>query len=120
MSDLRISDMQKMQYELWERHKAKWSPLEPRFARESLLWMFEEIGEVIAIIKKRGEDEIMSDTNLRKEFVEELADVLMYFNDVFMRYKIAPEEISDAYVKKHLKNMKRDFDDEHSNYLKHT
>ncbi len=119
MSDLKISDMQKMQYELWEKYKEKWSPLEPEFARNSLLWMFEEIGEVIAIIKKRGENEIMSDSDLRKEFVEELADVLMYFNDVFMRYNVSPEEISDAYIKKHNKNMGRDFNSEHSNYLKH-
>lgn len=33
MEDLRFSDMMKMQYELWEKHKDEWTPLEPQFAR---------------------------------------------------------------------------------------
>lgn len=118
MSDLRISDMQRMQLELWERYKDKWSPLTPEYARESILWMIEELGEVIAIIKKRGEKDIMTDSDLREKFVEELADVYMYFNDILLRFGVSPEEISDAYVRKFEKNMKRDFDKEHSNYLK--
>jgi hypothetical protein len=50
--------MLRSQYELWEKRKDTWSPMKPEFARDSLLWMMEEIGEVIAIIKKRGENEI--------------------------------------------------------------
>ncbi len=119
MPDLRISDMQTMQRELWEKYRDKWSPLEPEYARNSLLWMFEEIGEVIAIIKKRGEADIMNDAELRGEFVVELTDVLMYFNDVLMRYAVTSEEISEAYIAKHDRNMGRDFEGEHRNYLKH-
>jgi len=118
MADLKISEMLQMQRTLWEKYKNKWSPLEPQYARNSVLWMIEELGEVIAIIKKRGESDIMNDKDLRKEFVTELADVLMYFNDVLLRYEIAPEEISEAYVSKHMKNMGRDFDKEHQNFLK--
>lgn len=119
MNDLKISEMQKMQYELWEKYKDKWSPLEPKFAHDSLLWMIEEIGEVIAIIKKRGETDIITDFDLRRQFIEELVDVFMYFNDVLLRYEISPEEVSNAYVLKHEKNMERDFDNEHNNYLKY-
>ena len=115
--DLKISQMQDMQRELWEKHKDKWQPLEPYYARDSLLWMFEEIGECIAIIKKRGEGDIVGNPQVREAFVEELADVYMYFNDVFMRYGIGADEISQAYIKKHAKNMKRDFALEHQKYL---
>ncbi|MCL2420592.1 MAG: DUF550 domain-containing protein [Defluviitaleaceae bacterium] len=118
MTDLKISDMLHMQKGLWEMNKNHWPPLEPKTARNSILWMIEELGEVIAIIKKRGESEIANDKSLRNEFVTELADVLMYFNDVLLRYEITPEEISEAYIAKHAKNMGRDFIEEHRNYLK--
>lgn len=59
-----------MQYKLWEKYKDKWSPLEPKFAHDSLLWMM--------------------------------------------------EELSNAYILKYEKNMGRDFDNKHSNYLEHT
>jgi hypothetical protein len=64
-SDLSFSEMLKMQYELWEKHKDTWSPLEPEFARDSLLWMIGEAGEVIDIIKKCGETRIMTDSNVK-------------------------------------------------------
>ena len=118
MTDLKISDMLHMQKSLWENNKEKWSPLEPKYARDSILWMMEEIGEVISIIKKRGESEIINDKSLRNDFVTELTDVLMYFNDVLMRYEITPEEISEAYITKHAKNMNRDFVKEYRDYLK--
>lgn len=118
MADLRISDMLQMQRALWEKYKEKWPPLAPEYARNSILWMIEELGEVIAIIKKRGEADIISDEDLRKAFTTELADVLMYFNDVLLRYQVTPEEISEAYAKKHAANMGRDFEQEHRNYLK--
>ena len=118
MDNLRISDMLNMQRELWNKYKDKWSPLEPEFARNSILWMIEELGEVIAIIKKRGEAEIMNNLDLRNEFITELVDVYMYFNDILLRYNVTPEEISKTYVDKHKKNMYRNFENEHQNYRK--
>ncbi|MCL1787327.1 MAG: nucleotide pyrophosphohydrolase [Defluviitaleaceae bacterium] len=118
MTDLKISDLLLMQKSLWEKYQHKWSPLSPQFARNSILWMIEELGEVIAIIKKRGEADIMTDETLRQAFTTELADVLMYFGDILLRYEITPEEISAAYIAKHNQNMERDFDGEHSSYLK--
>ena len=55
MRNITIMDMMKMQMALWECNKEKWSPMEAKYGRESLLWMIEEIGEVIAIIKKKKE-----------------------------------------------------------------
>ena len=37
MEELKISEMLKCQYELWERHKDAWSPMTPDFARNSIL-----------------------------------------------------------------------------------
>ena len=54
MSDLKLSEMMAMQKELWEKYRDSWSPMEPLYARNSILWMIEELGEVIAIIKKAG------------------------------------------------------------------
>ncbi|HBM81615.1 MAG TPA: nucleotide pyrophosphohydrolase [Clostridiaceae bacterium] len=118
MKDLKISEMMSQQRELWEKYKDKWSPMEPPYGRDSILWMIEELGEVIAIIKKRGETAIMEDVKVRSAFVEEFADVLMYLTDAMLRYGVTPDEISSAYVSKHNKNMVRDFDREHSRYLK--
>lgn len=111
--DLKVSEMLKMQRELWEENKEKWQPIEPEFGKISLLWMIEEVGEVISIIKKKGDKEIMNNPEVRKAFVEELSDVYMYYNDTLLRFGITPEEISDAYVSKHNKDMKRNYSKEY-------
>lgn len=109
MPDLKISEMLSMQKELFEPHKDKWSPMEPEAGRNFLLFMVEEMGEAIAIIKKKGDRAIMDDENVRSAFCEEMADVLMYYNDTLLRYGITADEISGAYIKKHEKNMGRDY-----------
>ena len=45
--------------------------------------------------------------DLRKHLVEEMADVLMYYNDVMLCYGITAEELKAAYTEKFEKNMKR-------------
>lgn len=117
MSDLKLSEIISMQKELQEKYKGKWTPLSVENGRSSLLWMIEEMGEVISIIKKRGENDIMKDETVRVAFVEELVDVMMFYNDALICYGITSEELSDAFVKKHLKNMDRDFIGEHKRYL---
>jgi NTP pyrophosphatase (non-canonical NTP hydrolase) len=109
MNDIKISDMLNMQKALYELHKDTWAPLEAQYGRNSILWMMEEIGECIAIIKKKGDSAIMEDENVRKAFCEELSDVLMYFNDTLLRYGITADEISSAYIDKHEKNMGRNY-----------
>jgi len=118
MAELKISEMLKCQYELWEKHKDKWSPMEAKYARNSLLWMMEEMGEVIAIIKKKGEKEIMDNLEVREHFTEELVDVFMYFLDVLNRYGISGEEFTNAYDKKNSYNLKRDFEKQHKDFIK--
>jgi NTP pyrophosphatase (non-canonical NTP hydrolase) len=71
--------------------------------------MIGEIGEVLEIIKKCGESRIMTDASVKDAFTEELCDVLMYFIEIIMRYKISPEDIAVAYEKKYAKNMKREY-----------
>ena len=69
--------------------------------------MIGEIGEVIDIVKKHGGEKASSDRDLRRELVEELAEVLMYYNDVLLCYGISAEELKNSYTEKFEKNMKR-------------
>lgn len=111
--DLSISQMMQLQRELYEPHRDKWQPMEPEYGKDFVLYMVEEIGEVIAIIKKKGSTAIMEDPAVREAFLAEMADVLMYYHDVLLRYHVTAEEISDAYAKKHGYDMARDYEKEH-------
>lgn len=113
MADLKISEMLEMQKELFEPHKDEWPPMQPEAGRNFLLFMVEEMGEAIAIIKKKGDRAIMDNEAVRSAFCEEMADVLMYYNDTLLRYGISPEEISKAYIEKHERNMGRDYSGEY-------
>lgn len=107
MSDFGINEMQEMQKELQNKYKDKWEPICQETGKNKLLWMVGEIGEVIDIVKKYGGEKATSEPELRKELVEELADVLMYYNDVMLCYGISAEELKQAYTEKFEKNMKR-------------
>lgn len=111
--DLSISQMMQMQRELFEPHKDKWHPMEPEYGKEFILYMVEEIGEAIAVIKKKGSAAIMEDPQVREAFLAEMADILMYYHDVLLRYHVSPEEISEAYSKKHGYDMARDYTKEY-------
>ena len=107
MSDFTVKDMLTMQQELQEKYKDKWEPICPEAGKHKLLWMIGEIGEVIDIIKKNGDAKAVEDVALHKHLIEEMADVLMYYNDVLLCYGISEEELKEAYVTKFEKNMKR-------------
>ncbi len=107
--DLKISEMMQLQLALYERHKDKWEPREPKSGRSHILYMIEEIGEMISILKKKGDSAVLDDIAVRSAFVEETADVLMYLTDVLLCYHISAEEFSDAFCKKAHKNMGRDY-----------
>ena len=62
---------------------------------------------VADIIKKNGAQAAITDERLRKALVEEMADVLMYYNDVMLCYGITPEELQKAYTEKFERNMNR-------------
>lgn len=112
--DLSISEMQKMQSELYEAHKDEWGDRKPEYAKNHVLYMIEEIGECISIIKKKGIDAIMTDKEVRARFLEEITDVQNYYIEVLNRLEITPEEYSNAYVEKHNINMKRNYERENS------
>lgn len=116
--DLKISEILEMQKNLQEKNKGKWTPLSPETGRNSILWMMEEMGEVISIIKKKGDEKIMDDPETRRAFVEEMTDVMMYFNDTLLSYGISSEEFSRAFIEKHSKNMGRDYTREYIDFLK--
>ena len=69
--------------------------------------MIGEIGEVIDLVKKHGGAKASTEEALRKDLIEEMADVLMYYNDVLLCYGITAEELKQAYSEKFGKNMKR-------------
>lgn len=107
MSDFSINEMLTMQKTLQEHYKDMWEPIGPETGKTKLLWMIGEIGEVIDIVKKNGDTKACSDESLRKNLVEELADVLMYYNDVLLCYDISAEELKQAYTGKFERNMTR-------------
>lgn len=57
--------------------------------------------------KKNGSIKAVSEVELRKALVEEMADVLMYYNDVMLCYGISADELKRAYTAKFEKNMTR-------------
>lgn len=107
MADFSINEMQEMQKQLQDKYKDKWGGLNPEIGKNQLLWMIGEIGEVIDIVKKHGGTKACADESLRKDLVEEMADVLMYYNDVMLCYGITADELKQAYLEKFKKNMKR-------------
>ena len=107
MVEFTIGEMQKMQKELQDKYKDKWEPICAEIGQNKLLWMIGEIGEVIDIVKKHGGKKASEDEEIRKDLIEEMADVLMYFNDVMMCYGITEEELRDAYISKFRRNMTR-------------
>ena len=107
MADFSINEMQEMQKALQEKYEQKWEPICADVGQNKLLWMIGEIGEVIDIVKKHGGTKASTDEVLRKDLVEEMADVLMYYNDVMLCYSITADELKQAYSEKFEKNMKR-------------
>ena len=107
MEDFSIGEMQQIQKALQEKYRHKWEPICPEVGKNKLLWMIGEIGEVIDIVKKHGGENAAANEDVREHLVEELADVLMYYNDVLLCYGIGVEELKRAYTEKFEKNMTR-------------
>ena len=107
VTEFTLNEMQQMQKTLQNQYKSIWEPIGPETGQNKLLWMIGEIGEVIDIVKKNGGAKACSDKELRKDLVEELADVLMYYNDVLLCYDITPEELKQSYTEKFERNMTR-------------
>ena len=107
MGDFTINEMQEMQKKLQNKYKDKWEPICLETGKNKLLWMIGEIGEVIDVIKKNDENDLLTNENIRKKLIEEMADVLMYYNDIMLCYNISAEELKTIYSEKFNKNMNR-------------
>ena len=107
METFTLNEMQEMQKKLQEKYQGKWEPIEIETGKNKMLWMIAEMGEVIDIVKKNGAQKAVTEPALRNDLVEELADVLMFYNDILLCYGITPEELKKAYVAKFEKNMTR-------------
>ena len=69
----------------------------------SLLWMMDEAGEVGDVIRKQG----LEEPEVRRHFVEEMCDVMMYLNDLMNCFGISSDELAEQYRDKHRRNMTR-------------
>jgi NTP pyrophosphatase (non-canonical NTP hydrolase) len=107
MSEFTINEMLEMQDRLQGKYRDKWEPITPDTGKNKLLWMIGEVGEVIDIVKKNGGKKASEEGELRSQLIEELADVLMYYNDVLRCYGITSDELKSAYIQKFEKNMSR-------------
>ena len=104
---LNMNDMREMQETLQTRYAGWWEPVDPEHGKNKMLWMLAELGEAIQVVKRHPTEEIAQPGSVRHDFVEELADVLMYFNDILLCYGITPEEFEKVYRAKHERNMTR-------------
>ncbi|MBQ4353720.1 MAG: DUF550 domain-containing protein [Clostridia bacterium] len=115
--DGKISDFLRMQHEL-AVEKGWIGDRTPEHAPFSLLWSIDELGEAIAIIKKKGAAGIMENESVRAHFTEEVADTFMYLFDMMESYGITAEEFTEAYVRKFEKNLGRDWHENNAMYEK--
>ncbi len=109
-NDISISQMKSMQMELFKLHKDEWKDdMYPEAAINHMLYMIEEIGESISIIKKKGIDAIMNDEKVRKDFITEMTDVARYYIEVLNRLDITSEEYANCFINKHKECVNRNY-----------
>lgn len=107
MEHFTLDEMLSMQKTLQQRYQEIWDPIGPETGPSKLLWMLGEAGEVIDIVKKNGTQPLMENSEVRRHLVEELSDVLMYFNDILLCYGITEPELKQAYTAKFERNLTR-------------
>ena len=104
---LDFHDMREMQERLQARYAGWWESVDPEHGKNKMLWLMAELGEAIQVVKKHSLADVMAQGEVRHDLVEELADVMMYFNDIMLCYDITPEEFEAVYRAKHERNMTR-------------
>ncbi len=107
MESFTVEEMLELQRKLQEQYKDQWLPICPETGREKLFWMICEVCEVIDVVKKNGSQRIVEDGQVRAHLIEEMADVLMFYNDVLLCYGITVDELKHAYTEKMERNMTR-------------
>ena len=71
-----------VQQTLQEKQKDKWETICPEAGKHKLLWMLGEVGEVIDIIKKNGDKNVVEDVDVRQQLVEEMTDVMNWKSNI--------------------------------------
>ena len=104
---LDFNEMEARQRALQARYAGWWEPIDPEHGKNKILWMLAELGEAIQVLKRNSADALMENREARHHLIEEMADVLMYFNDVMLCYGITPEEFENIYRAKNERNMTR-------------
>ena len=117
MADARIGELLELQHRL-AVEKGWIADRVPEKGHMSLLWSIDELGEVIAILKKKGAAAVMENESVRAHFTEEIADVFMYLFDMMECYGITAEEFSEAYLAKFRRNLDRDWRENDALYEK--
>ncbi len=116
MKNFTIAELMDFQKQLYEKNKDRWSARVPENAKDSLLWSIDEMGEVIAIIKKKGIEAVMENPHVRRHYVEECCDVLMYWLDMLSCLHISAEEFCEQYEEKFKRNMERSWSENETMY----
>ena len=104
---LDLQQMRAYQEALQARYAGWWEAIDPEHGKNKMLWMMAELGEAIQIIKRHPTEALMTPGEVRHALVEELADTMMFFQDVLLCYDIAPQEFEAVYRAKHERNMQR-------------
>ena len=108
MDKLTINEMYEYQKALQDKYQVKWGePICPEMSIHKLLWAYGEMAEAGDILKKKGVDAAMNDPDLRRAFMEEVGDVMMYLYDVLLCLGMTPEEFSETYRAKCERNKNR-------------
>lgn len=115
---ININDMLLLAEKLHKKNKDKWGPATPESNTFLLTWLVAEVGEVIDIIKKKGQNQVMSNQKVRRQFLMEIADCYIYLADILSRYKVSAAEFSQIYQKKMVYNLKRNYQDKIDEELK--
>jgi len=95
--------MQTIKKELQESCDAKRESNCPIQGQNELLWTLGGIAEVTEIVRDNGDMRIMQDMEVRKQFVEELYEVVMYVNDMMQYYDITPQDLQEVHAEKQTK-----------------
>jgi len=105
-ADVSLSQLMEMQRKLHAR--GGWS-LAPDVGQKNLLWMVEEVGEVVSVVKKHGDIAVLGDEAVRRALVEEASDLLFYLTNALLCYGVTHEEWAEIIVRKNCRNMERDW-----------
>jgi NTP pyrophosphatase (non-canonical NTP hydrolase) len=104
---LTIREMLARQVELQEKYREKWGGLSPAVSVEQMLWAYGEMAEAADLLKKKGVEAVSADPALRRHFMEELGDAMMYLMDVLLCFDMTAEEFSEIYREKCARNLGR-------------